>query len=272
MSDLTSEGKRALAQQVTVAFFSGTGNTFHMTKFLANELSKLGKDVSLTAMESSAPFSLPEDAALGLSLPVACFSTYPTVWRFIDALPDGHGRGAFLLGTMGGFSAGMDGPIRKVIERKGYLPLGSKFLTMPGNYGNKTIPAERNAILGKAAQRDASRFAKALADGGAEWGSGTPFFSSFFARLAHTRKPWNIFYRIFPLTVDRASCSGCGLCRDICPERNITMEEGAALIGSRCQSCQRCIAFCPSNAVSVPGKPAEPYKGPSADEMLSLIK
>lgn len=272
MIELAATEKRKLAQQVVIAFFSGTSNTFHMAKIFAETLSELGRDVSLVAMDASAPFSLPEGAALGLALPVACFSTYPTVWRFIDALPDGQGRGAFLLGTMGGFSAGMDGPVRKVVERKGYIPLGSKFLIMPGNYGNKTIPAEKNAKRVKAGQHEASRFAKALTEGKAEWEGGTPLLSAFFAGAAHTRKPWNFFYRIFPLAVNRAACTDCGLCRDICPERNITMEEGAALIGNRCQSCQRCISFCPANAISVPGKPAERYRGPSAEEMLSLIK
>lgn len=269
---MPSGEKGKLAQRIVIAFFSGTSNTFHMAKFLADELSKLGRDVSLTAMDSPASFSLPEDAALGLSLPVACFSTYPTVWRFIDALPDGHGRGAFLLGTMGGMSAGMDGPVRKVLEGKGYLPLGSKFLVMPGNYGNKTIPAEKNAKRVNTAQHETSRFIKALENGEAMWGSGTPLVSALWARLAHTRKPWKMFYRIFPLTVNGESCTGCGLCRDICPERNVTMEGGTALIGNRCQSCQRCISFCPANAIFVPGKPAEQYRGPSADEMLSLIK
>lgn len=265
-------GNKELGDRVTIALFTGTGNTLSAVKAFAEELEKLGRSVSLVAMESQTPLALHESASLGLAFPVACFSTYPTVWRFIDSLPDGGGRGAFLLATMGGLAAGMDGPIRKVMERKGYVPLGSKFLIMPGNYNNRTILAEANAKRVETATHTARRFAKALAEGRATWGGGTPLVSAFWAWLAHTRKPWRGFYKIFPLTVNRELCTGCGLCRDFCPERNISMDDGLARIGDRCESCQRCIAFCPANAIFVPGKPAEQYRGSSIDELSTLIR
>jgi len=272
MTTVVTEETSKLADRVAVAFFSGSGNTFHVVKCLADELAKLGREVTLYPIGSPEPFSPPEGAAVGLALPVACFSTYPTVWRFIDSLPEGRGRGIFMLATMGGLAAGMDGPIRKVAAKKGYRPLGSKILTMPGNYANKAIPDEKNAKLADAALRGARNFAKALTEGKASWDGGVPLISAFFARLAHTSKPWRAFYHMFPLEVDGAKCLGCGLCRGLCPEGNITLEDGRALIGDHCQSCQRCIAFCPANAVAVPGKPAERYRGPSADEMLPLLK
>lgn len=267
-----SAGSRKLSSRVVLAAFSGTGNTLLAARALSDELSGLGRDVSLVAMDARTPFSLPEDASLGLALPVACFSTYPTVWRFLDALPDGRERGAFLLATMGGLSMGMEGPVRNLVKRKGYEPLGSKILVMPGNYGNKTIPAERNARRVAAALRAARRYADALAGGRAGWSGGAPLVSSFWAWLARTRWPWRAFYKVFPLEVNRERCTGCGLCRDICPERNIAVEEGCAAIGTRCESCQRCAAFCPAEAIAVPGKPAEQYRGCPAEELLSLLR
>lgn len=267
-----SAGSRELASRVVLAVFSGTGNTLVAARALSDELSQLGRDVSLVAMDAREPFSLPPDASLGLALPVACFSTYPTVWRFLDGLPAGGGRGAFLLATMGGLSMGMEGPLRRAAERRGYEPLGAKILVMPGNYGNKTIPAERNERRVTAALCAARRYARALADGCAQWGGGVPLLSSFWAHLAHTPWPWRSFYWAFPLAVDRERCTGCGLCRDLCPERNVTMEGGRAVIGRGCQSCQRCVAFCPANAVAVPGKPAEPYRGCAAEDLLSLLR
>ncbi len=265
-------GNKELGNRVTIALFTGTGNTLSIVKTFAEELEKLGRNVSLFAMESEAPLSLPEGASLGLAFPVACFSTYPTVWRFIDSLPDGGGRGAFLLATMGGLAMGMDGPVRKVVESRGYIPLGSQFLIMPGNYNNTTIPAEANAKRVGTAGHVARRFAKALAEGRSSWGGGTPLVSLFWARFAHTRMPWRGFYKVFPLTVNRDLCTGCGLCRDFCPERNISMENGLAHIGDRCESCQRCIAFCPANAIFVPGKPAQQYRGASIDELSALVR
>lgn len=260
------------SNRVVMAVFTGTGNTLVVSRVLSDELSRGGRHVSVVAMDSREPFVLPDDAALGIAMPVACFSTYPTAWRFLDALPEGRGREAFFLASMGGVSFGMEGAIRRVVERKGYRPIGAMICKMPSNYGNKTIPTEENSRLVLAAERSVARYAHALLTGEAKWGGGG-MAAGFFAWLGHTRTPWRAFYRMFPLAVDADKCVGCGLCRELCPEENITLTaEGVAAIGNHCQSCQRCIGFCPKCAISVPNKPAERYQGAPIGELRTLLK
>ena len=258
-------------ESVTIAVFTGTGNTLMMANLFADELRAAGKKVSLVSMDSPDRFALPEDSALGLALPVACFSTYPTVWRFLDALPEGRGREAFLLATMGGVAFGMDGPLRDVVTRKGYEPIGSQVVVMPGNYNNKTMPVAENEQKISAASQAVKRYAHALlnAENGAAW-RGSGLLPTFFAWLGHTRKPWRMFYKIFPLTVDAQKCIGCGICRDLCPEANIDMANGKAVIQDHCQSCQRCCGFCPVQAISVPGKPAVQYRSVTLEDLRAL--
>ena len=258
-------------ESVTLAVFTGTGNTLMMANLFADELRSLGKKVSLVSMDRPERFVLPEDSVLGLALPVACFSTYPTVWRFLDALPEGRGREVFLLATMGGVAFGMDGPLRDVVTRKGYEPIGSQIVVMPGNYNNKTMPEAENGRKISAASDAVKQYAHALlrAENGAKW-RGSGLLPTFFAWLGHTRTPWRLFYRMFPLAVDAQKCTGCGICRDLCPEKNIDMAEGKAVIRDRCQSCQRCCGFCPVQAISVPGKPAVPYRSVSLDDLRAL--
>jgi epoxyqueuosine reductase QueG len=43
------------------------------------------------------------------------------------------------------------------------------------------------------------------------------------------------------------------------------MEEGKASFAENCQSCQRCVAFCPAEAIRVPGKPTVRYRGTSVE-------
>ena len=113
-------------------------------------------------------------------------------------------------------------------------------------------------------------YARELDEGTARWPGGVPVISDFFASLAHGRRPWNLFRRIFPLTVAAEKCTACSICVKLCPENNIALEEGRAVFGDRCESCQRCVAFCPSQAIYVPGKPSVQYRGTSLETIMSL--
>lgn len=259
--------------KIVMAVFTGTGNTLMLVKAFADALSLAGKDVAAVPMdrpELLRKHFVEGDFCLGLAVPLACFSTYPTAWRFIDSLPPGEGREAFFLASMGGMAGGMQGPIRRVLERKGYKPIGARIIKVSGNYG-KGIPsaAAFDAIRAKS-ERSAVEYADDLLSRRAKWSFGNPA-SRLFAWMAHTRRPWNMFYRLFPLAVDRGKCTGCELCVRHCPERNIGMEDGKAAIGGKCQSCQRCVSLCPVGAIGVPGKTANRHLGVSRDMLMKLL-
>ena len=255
-----------------IAVFSGTGNTLTVALVLADELRETGQEVRVHSMERNPNFSLPPDAAIGIAVPVACFTTYPTAWRFIDSLPPGEGREAFFLTTMAGLGGGMQGPVRDALKRKGYEPIGSLIATMPSNYANKTLDEAKNRARADTSLAAAKKFAHDLSEGKASWPGGVPLLSKFLAWAAHGRVPWDLFYRVFPLSVLRDKCTGCDICAELCPEENITVEGGKASIGKKCQSCQRCIALCPERAIHVPGKPAEQYCGTTLEAMRDLLK
>jgi ferredoxin len=230
----------------------------------------MGHGVTLFPMERSGDHVRPDCDVLGIVTTVACFSTYPTAWRFIDSLPPGEGREAFFMATMGGFGGGMQGPIGKALAAKGYRPIGSLLVKMPGNYGNKTLDEAKNKSLKDSAVSRIKKYARELEEGTAKWSGGVPVVSVFFAALAHGRKPWNMFRKAFPLTVAAEKCTACSLCAKLCPENNIALEGGRAVLGDRCESCQRCVAFCPSQAIYVPGKPSVQYRGTSLELIMSL--
>jgi ferredoxin len=257
-------------KNIAIAVFSGTGNSLEAARALAGALEETGRGVALYPMELSGNHIRSDHDALGIVTTVACFSTYPTAWRFIDSLPPGEGREAFFLATMGGFGGGMQGPVRKALTVKGYAPIGSLVVTMPSNYGNKVLDETKNKSLKDAAVSRVSEFARELDAGTARWPGGVPLFSGFFAALAHGRKPWNMFRKIFPLTVAAEKCTACSTCVKLCPENNIKIEDGRAVLGDRCESCQRCVAFCPNRAIYVPGKPSVQYRGTSLESIMSL--
>ncbi len=260
---------------VTLAVFTGTGNTLVAAEQLARRLAAAGKNVRLVPMEKpdqlAAAFD--RDATLGLAVPVACFTTYPTVWRFLGALPEGEGRGVFFLATMGGMGAGMQGPVGRTLERKGYRLLAASTVAACGNYGS-TAPADDGREAAFARMRaTVDAFAERLLAGRGGWSRGRFNPLSAFCYWAGQRGiSFRFFRRLFRATVDRARCTGCGTCAALCPERAITLRDGKAEIGDACESCQRCVGFCPSAAVGFPGKPVRQYRAVSLEELQSFLR
>lgn len=252
-----------LSDKVILAVFTGTGNTLIAAQALADRLVLSGKNVSLIPVdrpESLAEAGFTDDATLGLAIPVACFTSYPTVWRFIDSLPDGKGRGAFFLASMGGFGGGMEGPIGRALIAKGYQLIGAQLIKMVANYGGGVPAEDQREQMYAGTKVEAEKYADLLLTGNSRWGtSRINVVATLFAWMGKRKWPFKMFYRLFPLAVDKAKCTGCTLCVEICPERNNTMQDGKTVIGGHCQSCQRCVGFCPVGAIGTPGKPSTPY-------------
>jgi len=249
-------------------WFSGTGNTWLAAEALAQALNARGVEVVLRRIETATPPELAPGQTLGLAFPVACFSTYPVVTRFVEALPPGEGRDVVALATMGGASGGMAGPLGRRLRARGYRTVAVRCFVMPGNYGNRTVPVEANARLIATMRRDMDAYADALLAGTARWPRGYPLWSEGWRRLAAGPHPWALFKRVFPLAVDRDRCSQCGLCARLCPANAIELVAGRPVWGRACMACQRCVGYCPEHAIHVPGKPAEPYHAAPLEVLL----
>ena len=220
-------------------FFSGTGNTLLAARAVTRGLREGGKDVRLRRLEKGfVPFR-DGNTALGIAVTVAMFSTYPFAWDFLESLPDGEGRGTFLISTMGGASGGLRPAVKKLLVSKHYTPLGARDFVMPSNYNNITIPLEKNREKTERMEKNAAAFAEAAGETPSGRGNvplicstGCP---SAMALEAHERK--------FSLAVDGEKCIKCGKCARLCPRR--TSEWRVSEFLDQCASCQRCIAFCP---------------------------
>ena len=248
-------------------FFSGTGNTLLAARAVTRGLREGGKDVRLRRLEKGfVPFR-DGDTALGIAVTVAMFSTYPFAWDFLESLPDGEGRGAFLISTMGGASGGLRPAVKKLLVSKHYTPLGARDFVMPSNYNNITISLEKNREKTERMEKNAAAFADALLEGNAPWKGGN-VLSPLLYRLSRRQWPWKLMSRKFHLEVDRAKCIKCRKCARLCPAKNIRMEEYPEFL-DRCVSCQRCIAFCPPAAIGVQGKNYQQYRSVEYGELVS---
>ena len=255
---------------VDLCYFSGTGNTALAAGRMAIEFGIRGIETNLRAIEDTDPATLYSSGTVGIACPAAAFTTYPLVWRFVRNLRPGNGRGAFLLVTMGGSTWGLVGPMRALVESKGYVPLGAGRLVMPSNFMVKTLNDSLNAARRETALRRAASFAADLCEGRASWRwiRGLP---DLVAKHLGTDRPFAWMRKKLALSADPAACTRCGLCAAKCPSSNIRMND-LPEFADRCELCMRCQSVCPVNAIRIRGKSFAQYRGKAEPWRADIVQ
>lgn len=252
-------------------YFSGTGNTYLVVKKMCETFQKSGIEANMYKIENSNHEDINLNHIIGLGFPIAELSTYEFVWDFINALPQTNGTEIFMVDTLGGFSGGIVGPVKKIVEKKGYKPIGACEIIMPPNIfyiqDEETCKKKIRKGLIKA-----EKYAKALVKGKAKWGripvlSDTVYYTSLLGlKVTET----NLNQKLLYLHPDKEKCNKCGTCVDLCPINNIRMEDSEYPKNlMHCQYCLRCVSFCPKRAIKCPiNYKGKTYRAIKAKELL----
>jgi len=245
--------------------FSGTGNTLLVADKMAETFKRNEIDVTVNLMEKTKPSKIELDCVIGLAFPVAVFTTYPLVWRFIEAMPNAKGTRVFMVDTMGGFSISVKGALKELLTTKGYKPCAVKEIKMPDNYTptDEKIYNSSSKILEGLVQ--AEDFALDILSGQAKWRS-VPLLGTLWNKLLLQKFIWD-YIGNNDLTLEKTKCIKCSLCSKICPTGNIKMQE-YPVFNKTCEMCMRCIAFCPANALSRHNNGRPQYKAVDVGRFL----
>ncbi|MDP8219504.1 MAG: EFR1 family ferrodoxin [Candidatus Theseobacter exili] len=152
-------------------WFSGTGNTLLAVNRMAEIFRKSGSEVFLHKIEKTKSEEISLDNIIGLAFPVAYQSTYPVVWNFINKLPKtGKETRIFMVDTLMAFSGGVVGPLRAILQKKGYRTIGAKEISMPNNFlPVKVNPDNNRKKVGKGLLA-AEEYAHSILRGTSRWG------------------------------------------------------------------------------------------------------
>ncbi|MDP3066690.1 MAG: EFR1 family ferrodoxin [Methanobacteriaceae archaeon] len=252
-------------------YFSGTGNTHLVVKKMEETFLKEGVTTHVYKIDKSDPKDVNLDHVIGLGFPIAELSTYDFVWKFIKSLPTANGTKIFMVDTLGGFSGGIVGPLREIVKKKGYQPIGAQEIIMPPNIFYIQDENTNKEKVEKGLKK-AEEYAYDILDGKSRWGrvpliSDAIYYTSIAAlRLTHS----DLNQKYFHLAVNKKKCNKCGQCVELCPINNIKMEEGKYPVNLRdCAYCLRCTSFCPKKAISAPfNYKSKTYRAVKAKELL----
>ncbi len=115
---------------ISLYYFSGTGNTLTIAKETKAYFERQGYSVTLDEMHKGFNKDQEKMSLIGLIFPVAIQSTFPTVWTFVENMPESIGQSVFMIDTMESFSGGVVGPMKKLLIKKGYKCIGACELKM----------------------------------------------------------------------------------------------------------------------------------------------
>jgi len=226
---------------------------------------KNGVETRLYAIEKEPPANADLDVCIGLAFPVAVFTTYPLVFKFIYGLPQANGTKIFMMDTMGGLSIGLRSVVKSILVKKGYNPVASAQIVMPDNFWPSAEKDHQNPKVVTKGIDAVSAYADSILKGTASWDEfpmlpwGVYKISQFLFSLPGFRK------KTIKFTKDK--CIKCGLCAKLCPINNIVMHEHP-VFGDKCEACVRCNSFCPTGALYRKKDGDHVYRAVKAEELL----
>jgi NAD-dependent dihydropyrimidine dehydrogenase PreA subunit/flavodoxin len=265
-------GEHSASKPYHIYWFSGSGNSLLIAIEIRDCLRQHGFAADLFPMENTDPATIDTSAIVGFVVPVAGQGTYPLVWDFLEGLPDAAGTPCFLVDTLGLYSGGILGPAKKIVMRKGYVPVAAKEIRMPNIFMKmKYSPKKENTLVDNGMVR-AREFCEQLINGRGSWRD-IPIYSSFMSVFYRSKRLMGVYRKIFPLAIDPAKCKRCGLCVRLCPVNNLKVNGlNVPMRGDTCILCHRCFEFCPTGALSIGSKKSVTYRAVQLNELLSCLE
>ena len=242
-----------------IFYFSGCGNSKHVAETLAAGLNDTLVFIPEAAREGRYEYTLAEDERLGFVFPIYSWAPPQLVLDFVKRMTvkvgPSSGSGTlsytYFACTCGDNCGHTEKVFRKAVEERGWSLSACFSVQMPETYigmAGFKLDTEENAQR-KITEADAalSRLMPRLANkeqfsemvvGGLAWLK-TYLVNPGFNRSATDDSKY----------LSTEACIHCGKCVEVCPLKNITLDNGRPVWHGNCTMCMGCYHHCPVNAI-----------------------
>ena len=229
-----------------IYFFTGTGNSLYVAKKVAERLGQCELVAIRKDMDMQLPFGYDR---IGFVFPNYAGGPPAMVAAFIREmkLPGEDAPYYFVAATYGGNAGGLIPLTAAMFDERGLqLGLGTqimcypnwmaRFSTLVHLYARRT-----NRNLAKAAERIVMKPAEHIPT---VHEKDTARYQGFVSSLHNNDLKYEV----------NKDCVACGICRDVCPARNISLDKGIPTFHHQCEGCLSCIQHCPRAAIHYKNK------------------
>jgi ferredoxin len=228
-----------------VFYFSGTGNSLKVAKTIVNELG----NTEIISMAKSGNYSLKKQYdTIGFIYPTYFWGLPKKVIEFVSNLDFGNNKTAYYyaIATYGGSAGNAINQIYELLLKKHNVRLNfTQKLKMFSNYviiydmskavNEITKKSDKNLIpivdsIKNRKNNKVNRLTKIFS-----------FINKDFIKKVSTMdKDYTI----------NNNCTGCGICKEVCPVKNIEIINKKPQFNHNCENCIACIQYCPQKAIN----------------------
>ena len=228
-----------------IFYFSGTGNSLKVAKTIANELD----NCEIVSMSRSENYLLLKNYDnIGFVYPNYYWGLPKRVIKFIENLNIRNNTISyfFSIATYGGDIGNAVYQMYELFLKKHDIKIcNCKKLKMFSNYVNLYNMRKNVSEITKKSNKDLIPIIDSIRN--KEYCKASKLFKALsFVNKIFLKKVSNLdrHYKI------NSDCSGCGICIEICPVKNIEMVDKKPAFKHNCEQCVSCIQCCPMKAIN----------------------
>ena len=237
MEELTMKGR--------IYYFTGTGNSMRAARVIAQQL----QDTEIISMKvNPEEYPATDCDIVGFIYPVYHWTMPAPAAAFIEKLKINPNAYVFVI-AMPSFVCGIAcEKLAEILEKKDVQINYGNLVHSVANYAIVYPPFPSAKIRVPATERKLKKIAGDIV---LRKDRAYPRASRFIKRKRErVMTPYVELqkYADYPFTISDG-CISCGLCRKVCPCKNIILEEGKPVFQHHCSNCMACVVSCPRRAI-----------------------